>query len=286
MSHHFNGEPVTLTSGNVRRIDFLPCWTPRKDEINGPLLLLANVPRMSPERVHTCQRFMYVSFLADRLPSAQYQRRQEISLMDIRTMPHGAITVDFFERFQFSGDLVEYNLTRLKECLRVLAIDCNAQHWSDTPDELRLQTSFAANEWSMALEFFLQIDGKCHTVSIAVLKSITHIRYSVDLFYFKTCSFRGACARRCIDPVTRREDIEGIFCIDAPVARYGMTQCGRPSNLCRCCRLQNTRAHDQRAMPTLITGVTFTSSYRHQFVNRYQVILNCPVVSNGSNRTP
>jgi hypothetical protein len=102
---------------------------------------------------------------------------------------------------------------------------------------------------------------------------------SVDLFYFKTCSFRGACARRRIDPVTQREDVEGIFCIDTPVARYGMTRCGRPAHLCGCCRMQNARANGGGETPALVTGVTFTSSYRHQFVNHYQAILNCPVVS-------
>jgi hypothetical protein len=80
--------------------------------------------------------------------------------MDTRTMPRDAVTVDFLERFQFNCDLVDYNLTRLKECLRALAVDCSAQYWSGTSDKHRVQPSFAANEWSMALEFYLQMDGR------------------------------------------------------------------------------------------------------------------------------
>jgi hypothetical protein len=34
-----------MTPSNVRRLDFLPCFPPGNDEIDRPLLLLANVPR-------------------------------------------------------------------------------------------------------------------------------------------------------------------------------------------------------------------------------------------------
>ena len=52
----------------------------------------------------------------------------------------------------------------------------------------------------------------------------------VDIFYMKTCSFRGA------EP---RSVIEGLFCgKDEPEARYTMIACGNLQ--CRCCHPPNS----------------------------------------------
>ena len=99
----------------------------------------------------------------------------------------------------------------------------------------------------------------------------------VDLFYLKTCSFRGASPRTITDPQTNQREIEGIFCVIPPVARYGMTRCDRSLLVCRCCR-HHSRSASIRMQFSSLTGVTFSPDYSHQFVNSYKVILNCPVV--------
>src|SRR5579871_3773851 len=80
----------------------------------------------------------------------------------------------------------------------------------------------------------------------------------VDLFYMKTCSFRGAIPR---------SPTEGLFCnTQEPEARYRMVPCGNLS--CSCCHL-----------PSRSNVVDFhASSAQHQFVNGYTTYLNCPAV--------
>ncbi|CAF1561576.1 unnamed protein product, partial [Adineta ricciae] len=53
------------------------------------------------------------------------------------------------------------------------------------------------NEYPVALEFYLQID--------------------VDLFYMKTCSFRG---------VQPHASDKYVFCAQEPQARHALTACG------------------------------------------------------------
>jgi hypothetical protein len=85
----------------------------------------------------------------------------------------------------------------------------------------------------------------------------------VDIFYMKTCSFRGA---------QPRSILEGLFCgEDEPEARYAMLAC---DNLfCPCCHPSNNWKKTQ-AWPV----VDFVSSSIHQFVNGYTTYLNCPAV--------
>ncbi|CAF1457680.1 unnamed protein product, partial [Rotaria sordida] len=124
-------------------------------------------------------------------------------------------------------------------------------------DELasRLQSDVALKEptlnskqMAMALEFYLQID--------------------VDLFYMKTCSFRGA------QPPS---NIEGLFCgRDEPQARYSLVPC---DNLfCQCCLPLNTYKKSQ-SWPI----VNFASSSMHRFLNGYTTYLNCPATCTTSN---
>ena len=65
----------------------------------------------------------------------------------------------FSERCKIDPNLIGYNLTRLDECLTMLAIDGREQYWTVEQQEQGYQTSFAMNEWPTALEFFLQMDG-------------------------------------------------------------------------------------------------------------------------------
>ena len=86
----------------------------------------------------------------------------------------------------------------------------------------------------------------------------------VDMFYMKTCSFRGA-EPRCL--------IEGLFCAsEQPEAKYGMVACG--NLFCPCC---HPPLQWMKHQPWPV--VQYSSSQIHNFVNKYQAILNCPAVS-------
>ncbi|CAF1429983.1 unnamed protein product, partial [Rotaria sordida] len=106
----------------------------------------------------------------------------------------------------------------------------------------------------------------CHTL-LAFHESFR--RYVLlDLFYMKTCSFRGA------QPPS---NIEGLFCgRDEPQARYSLDPC---DNLfCQCCLPLNTY---KKSQPWPI--VNFASSSMHRFLNGYTTYLNCPATCTTSN---
>ena len=99
-------------------------------------------------------------------------------------------------------------------------------------------------------------------VCLPYIVSISFVRiyFSVDIFYMKTCSFRGA------DP--SRFNIIGLFCDqDEPEVRYTMVPCG--DLFCPCCHPGNQ----------LWLVVDFVSSGMDQFVNGYTTYLSCPAVS-------
>jgi hypothetical protein len=76
----------------------------------------------------------------------------------------------------------------------------------------------------------------------------------------KTCSFRG---------VKPDKSNRSLFCRTDPVARHGMTACGN------CCLCYPKYDVNKRGQPS----VQFGPAQRHQFVNKYEAILNCPTVS-------
>lgn len=87
----------------------------------------------------------------------------------------------------------------------------------------------------------------------------------MDLFYLKTCAFRGATPTE-----------ESIFCSRTPEARYSIRACQERS--CHSCRPWHIRenAEFDRAIPYDHVRV-------HQFVNGYRAILNCPAVCTTAN---
>ncbi|CAF1406327.1 unnamed protein product [Rotaria sordida] len=116
------------------------------------------------------------------------------------------------------------------------------------PDRALQEPAFNSKQMAIALEFYLQID--------------------VDLFYMKTCSFRGA---------QPRSDVEGLFCSkDEPQANYSMIPCQNPS--CTCCHPIN---NEKKTQPWPV--VNFASSSMHQFINGYTTYLNCPATCNTTN---
>ena len=98
----------------------------------------------------------------------------------------------------------------------------------------------------------------CRAIQFHTLEPIL-----VDLFYMKTCSFRGA---------TPRSNTEGLFCgKDEPQARYAVTPCG--DLFCPCCHPLNSW---KKSQPWLV--LDFVSSSSHRFLNGYITYLNCPAV--------
>ena len=85
----------------------------------------------------------------------------------------------------------------------------------------------------------------------------------------KTCNFREAQPRLF---GVNNDELEGIFCRIAPVARYGMIPCRQDR-----CFLCQARRGESGAL--LTTPVQFSLQQVHQFVNKYEAILNCPAVS-------
>lgn len=111
----------------------------------------------------------------------------------------------------------------------------------------------------------------------------------VDIFFMKTCRFRGAQPRKFkkSDETSDDDEIEGIFSQAEPTARYQMTFC-RQEN-CFLCQWEQLRM--ELMLPSrqlqlqldkqnkIIPGVDFLTQQAHRFVNQYEAILNCPAVS-------
>ncbi|CAF1382378.1 unnamed protein product, partial [Adineta steineri] len=105
-----------------------------------------------------------------------------------------------------------------------------------------------SKQMAILLEFYLQID--------------------VDIFFMKTCWFRGA------EP---HAIMEGLFCgKDEPKARYKLLACG--NLFCRLCHPIN---HWKKSQPWPV--VDFNSSSMHHFLNGYTTYLNCSATCTTSN---
>lgn len=118
------------------------------------------------------------------------------------------------------------------------------------------------SEYPLALEFFLQFDGRPHrTMGLFTLTRVPRRCPLVNLFYLKTCSFRFARPRTMS---------EGLFCAQEPEARYELTACGN----CGLCYPQYDRSHR-----TNKSVVEFSEAHQHTFLNGYRAILNCSAVS-------
>jgi hypothetical protein len=75
------------------------------------------------------------------------------------------------------------------------------------------------------------------------------------------------------------ETAEGIICEPEPQARYGM-KLFRQRN-CILCQSERESIGRRRVNDELLKvgGVKFSSNQVHQFVNKYEAILNCDAVS-------
>ena len=159
------------------------------------------------------------------------------------------------KRLRVDVAILDYNYVRMLDC----ASRYTEERWRRFQERHR-DNKLHISDFAVALEFYLQIDGRS-------LSLLCWWRYSlivsciVDMFYMKTCSFRDAQPRS-VD--------EGLFCRSEPEARYAMTDCG---NCGLCCPKYDVK---RREGPPV---VQFGPAQRHQFVNKYEAILNCPAVS-------
>jgi hypothetical protein len=159
---------------------------------------------------------------------------------------------DLSKRLNIDMAILDYNYTRLLSCGDIWA-DERIERFKTRPEEIILDR----REFPIALEFFLQIDGKhMH----ACMRSFLTFFVTVDLFYMKTCSFREA------QPTASNRH---LFCQTNPEARYGMTACG---NCGLCYPKYDVK---RRGQPV----IKFDATHSHHFANKYQTILNCPCVS-------
>lgn len=224
--------PRTLNPRNQQRLLILPMF-PSNGESS---LLLTSVP---PKQLSIEQA------------ARRYQGQQSVTFFVLRD----ATTENSFMKQkydQFFGPLVErlkadlnvldYNYVRLKHVLQLFAesrLRILNGHRSTMSQWLVKEEEYPA-----LLEFYLQID--------------------VDLFYMKTCSYRGA---------QPQPSGEGLFCSQTPACRYTMTACGH-CDLCRSTRVVVTR---------LPPSIPFNQYERQRFVNGYESILNAPATCSTAN---
>ena len=87
----------------------------------------------------------------------------------------------------------------------------------------------------------------------------------------KTCNFGGAQPRLF---GANNDEPEGILCAAQPIARYGMIPCYD-----RNCFLCQPRRRGGKGSEQVNATVHFCPKQAHQFVNKYEAILNCDAVS-------
>ncbi|CAF3837935.1 unnamed protein product [Rotaria sp. Silwood1] len=235
-------QPRTLEEHNHGRYAYLPIFPSKYDGPND-CLLLANVPanRLASHEITRRQQGAYTSDALMLMSNYNYSDGFSLSEQDAEELA---------TRLQVGKSIITFNADRLRRiCHTLLAFhEKFRRHVLFKSDVSLKEPTLNSKQMAMALEFYLQID--------------------VDLFYMKTCSFRGA------EP---RSNIQGLFCgSDEPQARYALIPCG--DLLCSCCLPLHTY---KKSQPWPI--VDFTSNSMHRFVNGYTTYLNCSATCTTSN---
>ena len=170
------------------------------------------------------------------------------------------------ERLQVGKSIITFNADQLRgTCYSILVLhELFRRNVLLKKDVALKEPTLNSKQIAMALEFYLQMDGKCLHFCKYFQSCIKMFAFlSVDIFYMKTCSFRGA------EPTSTTA---GLFCDKhEPLAGYTMVPCGNLS--CLCCHPINSGKKSQSW-----SVVDFFSSSMHQFVNGYTTYLNCPAV--------
>lgn len=138
--------------------------------------------------------------------------------------------------------ILEYNFKRMMDVVEVLA-NHRTYHFGHQRNGGHLREE----EDAIALEFYLQIDH--------------------DLFYMKTCTYRGAI------PML---DEPSLICRHEPKVRYTVSPCNRVTCcLCHPC-YKSTFRKDQCVL-------RFNCYDQHRFIHGYRSILNCPATCETQN---
>ena len=184
-----------------------------------------------------------------------HQRVYAISLEDCQALS---------ERLRVGMSIITFNADRLRDICYTF-IDLHERYRKRTSFRSKMsaeESSFPSSLMAVALEFFLQMDGNSDSFRLLVCDEV--VCCSVDVFFMKTCSYRGA------EP---RSTVEGLFSDDEePNERHQMSPCGEQS--CLCCHPLN---HEKRRYRWLV--VDFQSSAKDQFYKNYVSYLNAPAVS-------
>ena len=228
--------PYTINMNNQERLSILPTYPTVNDNIQ-PILLLANVPinHLSQQELTYRRTGKYKASFSITNYNA--------STKSFMVQQYNTYYAPLVERLQVDTSILDYNYIRLKKlielhrqaCIRTLGYE----------KTLKGQFNLPENEYAHLLEFYLQLD--------------------VDLFYMKTCSFRGAQPRLLG---------EGLLCTTIPECHYFMERC----NNCALCYSFNESTNYEQQCP-----VQFNLQRKHRFVNGYESILNCSTSCNTNN---
>jgi len=250
-------QPRTFRLSSVtseRRRALLPAYPLGKFDTRPTVLLLANVHNVDREQLEMQSYSGGMGFCPFEL---QAQR-----VLD----PIDSFMMDFYQnlyilpsqRWNINLGLIDYNLLRMRKCMEKYT------------QQTGVPALLSLDELPMALEFYLQMDGKAIAFSFEPqfidIFILVYYGMIVDLFFMKTCRFRGARPR-----LLDNNKQEGILCHSKPVAHYGTQPCRQER-----CLLCKTRRSESGVISTV---VHFSPNQIHHFVNSYQAILNCPAVS-------
>ncbi|CAF1082458.1 unnamed protein product [Rotaria magnacalcarata] len=234
-------QSITLRSNDFKRYSYLSIFPPKTSVITPGVydhLLLANVPnsRLGPDELRRRQQTS--STTTDASASINYDHDRDpfcLSSEDAKELS---------TRLQNNADRLSsicYLLLGVHQLFRRKVLE--------RPDAAVKNPTLNSKQMSILLEFFLQID--------------------VDVFYMKTCRFRGA------EPCST---MQGLFCNDElPQARYSMAPCR--TNDCQYCHSME----NQNQNPSRSAAIDFENSSQHRFVNGYTTYLNCPATCTTSN---
>ncbi|CAF3979902.1 unnamed protein product [Adineta steineri] len=226
LNSYIKDKSIIVSFDNTNRPFLLPIF-PSTSKTTESNLLLANIPghHLNPDQFDNRCRYAYHQPTSTRY-TTDHQRR-----------------LSFLSRlWNINYDILECNFMLLIKLANLLGAN-RVHRFSISENDAYLNE----DEYSIAMEFFLQID--------------------INLFYMKTCSYREAI------PISNEIS---LICMNEPQVCYSMTQCNRTS--CSLCypSYKLTYRNDKPI-------IQFGPNQQHQFINNYRSILNCPATCNTQN---
>ena len=214
----------------TKRYLLLPCYPTLSND-----LLLTNVPSKAEKKESL--KFLIIlieCFLVNELNEKQLVTRQlfgyhQPTIITTCQNDYERWIHSLSQAWNIHRNILELNFKKMLTLLDTLAYK-RMYHFSTHPQE----EYFHEDEYKIALEFYLQMD--------------------YDLFYMKTCSYRGA--------QSIINEPRSIFSTSEqpPYGHYTMETCQEKS----CCLCYPSRHLESK------------STLQHIFVNGYRSILNCP----------